>query len=286
MSEIEGQIMMGDVAAMIEEHGRRQYQAFVDKFTPAKTTDDCYTPPLVMNAVNTWVASTYGVDPETFVRPFFPGGDYEHHEYPPGCTVVDNPPFSILAQIIRFYVARGIRFFLFAPTLTLFGYLREANRGKLCVIPCGVGITYENGAEVNTSFVTYLETNAAVHTRPDLYKAVEDANDQNKKEKRKELPKYSYPDCVMTSAASARLCKFGQELRFAWDDCRHIGGLEAQKETGKSIFGGGLLLSEHATAERAAAELAAGVRAMDERATSWRLSPREMEMQKRLGGAK
>lgn len=29
-----------------------EYDAFVEKFTPKKTTDDCYTPPLVYDAVN------------------------------------------------------------------------------------------------------------------------------------------------------------------------------------------------------------------------------------------
>lgn len=96
------------------------YKAFTDKFVPAKTTDDCYTPPLVYEAVADWVAREYGLDADKFVRPFYPGGDFEREEYPDGCVVVDNPPFSILSRICRFYVDKGIRFFLFAPTLTLF----------------------------------------------------------------------------------------------------------------------------------------------------------------------
>ena len=64
------------------------YDAFVEKFKPKKTTDDCYTPPLVYEAVKDWACETYGIDPDTILRPFYPGGDYEHAEYPPGCVVL------------------------------------------------------------------------------------------------------------------------------------------------------------------------------------------------------
>lgn len=42
------------------------------------------------------------------VRPFYPGGDYINFDYPADCVVIDNPPFSILAQIVAFYAKRGI----------------------------------------------------------------------------------------------------------------------------------------------------------------------------------
>ena len=97
------------------------YQEFVDKFKPKSTTDDCFTPEPVYSAVREWACAEYGIEPGSIVRPFYPGGDYERFEYPEGCTVLDNPPFSILAQIIDFYLERGVRFLLFAPFLTLFG---------------------------------------------------------------------------------------------------------------------------------------------------------------------
>ena len=80
-----------------------EYDAFVEKFKPKKTTDDCYTPALVYEAVADWVEKEYGVQRETFVRPFFPELDYCTFEYPDGCVVVDNPPFSLLSNIIRHY---------------------------------------------------------------------------------------------------------------------------------------------------------------------------------------
>lgn len=89
-----------------------EYRDFVEKFKPQKTTDDCYTPQPVFDAVADWVANEYGFDRTQFVRPFWPGGDYERADYPDSCVVVDNPPFSILSEIVRFFQAENIRFFL------------------------------------------------------------------------------------------------------------------------------------------------------------------------------
>ena len=151
-----------------------EYKAFVEKFKAKKTTDDCYTPPNVYDAVADWAAAEYHADKARFVRPFYPGGDYERFDYPEGCAVVDNPPFSILSKIIAFYARRDISFFLFAPALTLF----SSSSSSATCIPCGVSITYENGAQVPTSFVTNMDDRSIrVRTAPALYKAVKAADD-------------------------------------------------------------------------------------------------------------
>nr|DAJ20254.1 MAG TPA: DNA N-6-adenine-methyltransferase [Siphoviridae sp. ctjRi1] len=129
------------------------YEEFVEKFKPKKTTDDCYTPPRVYEAVKDWAVKEYGVDPAKIVRPFYPGGDYERFEYPKGCCVLDNPPFSILAKILRHYDERGIAYFLFAPTMTLFSSMKFSLGGGIVT---DIAVEYENGAKVNTSFVTSL----------------------------------------------------------------------------------------------------------------------------------
>ena len=95
------------------------YDGFVEKFKPKKTTDDCYTPPEIYEVIKQWACREYGIDASKIVRPFYPGGDFEHYDYPDGCCVLDNPPFSILSKIVAFYIERNIDFFLFAPTLTL-----------------------------------------------------------------------------------------------------------------------------------------------------------------------
>ena len=55
---------------MISKEKFENYDAFVEKFKPKKTTDDCYTPPLVYDAVADYVAERYGLDKANFVRPF------------------------------------------------------------------------------------------------------------------------------------------------------------------------------------------------------------------------
>lgn len=96
----------------------KTYEEFIEKFKPKLTTDDCATPERVYDAVLGWVVKEYGIDPKRVLRPFWPGMDYQQQEYPEGCVVVDNPPFSILSKICEWYLNRNIKFFLFAPSLT------------------------------------------------------------------------------------------------------------------------------------------------------------------------
>ena len=248
------------------EEDNEEYNEFLDKFEAKKTTDDCYTPELVYEAVAEWVAGEYGVDRTRFVRPFYPGGDYQKFKYKPDAVVVDNPPFSILAEILRWYKEHEIDFFLFGPTLTLF----SSSSSSSCAIPVGVSVTYENGAIVHTSFLTSLEgEDLRVRTAPDLYKAVDEANKEWTKGLKKELPKYSYPDEVITSAMVARWSKYGIDFSVTVAESEPCSALDAQKPDGKAIFGKGYLLSERAAAERAAA-------------TRWPLSERERAIVRRL----
>ena len=54
----------------------KTYEEFVEKFKPKKTTDDCYTPPLVYDAIKDWACEEYGINPEKIVRPFWPESLY------------------------------------------------------------------------------------------------------------------------------------------------------------------------------------------------------------------
>lgn len=289
MTQFDIDIEMGDWFSDRERNdtsrqdGNEEYNEFLDKFEAKKTTDDCYTPDLVYDAVADWVASEYGLDRAIFVRPFYPNGDYQRERYPDGCVVVDNPPFSILAEILRFYMAEGIKFFLFSPTLTLFSPRVE----KCCFVPVGVGITYENGANVNTSFTTNLET-ARVHVRPTLYKAVKEANDRNLKETRKELPKYDFPSHVATAAALSRYAVHGVEFVLEDNECVQISALDAMKAANKRIFGSGMLLSDSAAERNEAAELQKEEnkrnRTIEEgESMTWALSERELAIIASLG---
>lgn len=254
---------------------KSDYDAFVEKFKTKKTTDDCYTPPNVYNAVADWVANEYKVDRGGFVRPFYPGGDYERYDYSPGCIVVDNPPFSILSAIVRFYLVRRIGFFLFAPTLTLFA---TACVDYCCAIGVGAQVVYENGAEVNTSFLTNLDA-PGIRTAPSLYSAVDAENTKNLRTMKKQLPKYQYPAHVITGARLAYLCKYGLDFRANAGEIFRVSELDAQKEIGKSIFGYGFLLSDMKAAEKAKAEAKAEAKT---EAKVLALSEREQHIIKKL----
>ena len=248
-----------------------EYLEFLEKFKAKKTTDDCYTPTLVYEAVAKWVENEYHVNRKDFVRPFYPGGDYKAEKYTKGCVVVDNPPFSILAEIVKFYHESGVRFFLFAPSLTLFS--SSSSSSSCTALCCGVSVTYDNTANVSTSFLTNLEDRSIrFKSAPTLYKAVEAANDENLKQLRTEMPKYTYPDNVVTSSFVARLAKYGVDFAVSVKESCGISSLDSQKESGKEIYGKGYLISEKAAAEKAAAEKAAAEKAA---ATRWQLSDRE-----------
>jgi hypothetical protein len=93
------------------------YDAFLDKFEDKKTTDDCYTPTDVMDVVISYVNENYPLTKKKIVRPFFPGGDFESIDYTEDMVVIDNPPFSIISKICRYYLSNGIKFFFILPTL-------------------------------------------------------------------------------------------------------------------------------------------------------------------------
>ena len=254
------------------QEGNEEYNEFLEKFEKKKTTDDCYTPDNIYEAVAEWVAGEWELDRGKFMRPFYPGGDYKRETYPEGAVVVDNPPFSILNEIIRWYCDKGIKFFLFAPTLTLF----TAVGSDVEYMPVGVGVLYENGATVNTSFINNIGENR-IHISPGLYQALNSANDENLRAVNKELPKYDYPYEAVLAARIYNLAKYGQTLKVPKAECVYRNGLDAQKEMGKGAFGGLFLLSERAAAERAAAER--------EAVTKWQLSEREWAIVRSMGKA-
>lgn len=249
------------------------YEEFVEKFKPKKTTDDCYTPTEIYEVVKDWACREYDIDPGNIVRPFWPGGDYENFEYPDGCVVLDNPPFSILAKICEYYLERGIPFFLFAPSLTALSGKSVVMRMNHLI--CDADITYENGAVVRTAFVTSFGGDVLLQTAPDLGEAVNDAMKKIMQETRKEIPKYRYPDHVLTAAMMQKYAKYGIDFKVRRGECEFIRTLDVQKENGKTIYGGGLLLSDKLAREKAAAEASDAV--------EWELSDREREIAQGLG---
>lgn len=236
------------------------YDGFVDKFKPKKTTDDCCTPEAVYDEVLRFVGELTDLTGREIVRPFWPGGDYERYDYPEGCIVVDNPPFSIYAKIVRFYLAHGIDFFLFAPALTQF----VAN-APVCHIICKVDVTYENGAVVCTSFTTNLVPDTRVWVNGTLYKRLKEVQPAGPGKEQQTV----YPANVLTSATIGKIAARGVDFKVGADQCCYIRRTDNMPKN-KTLFGAGFLLSDRAAAERAAAEL--------EDAFVIKLSEREKQM--------
>lgn len=250
---------------------QQDYDAFVEKFKPKKTTDDCYTPPLVYDAVLRWAHQTFNIGNRPVVRPFYPGGDYEHADYPPGCVVIDNPPFSIFSRIVQFYTSRGIDFLLFAPLLT-------SIRTECTYIGVGSTVIYENGASVNTSFVTNMMPGIVCLSAPDLRRAVDAAVAATQKEQKKTLTKRSYPPCVLRASMLHTLSQAGVSFCVHRDDGIVVSKLSTQKD---SEFGNSVLLSSRAARRLSEAKTLAQERQREierQRAVPMQLSERSLDL--------
>lgn len=228
----------------------KTYEELVESAKPKLTTDDCYTPDNVYSVVRDYVSERYGLDPETFVRPFYPGGDYQAEDYT-GKVVVDNPPFSILRKIMNFYNENGIKWFLFTPAMSTVIGTNYREKMHICL---GAAITYDNGATVPTSFATNLEP-AGIRTDPELLDAINAANEENrqKTKKIKNITKWIYPPQLLTAAKMNYLSNYGIDISFNLEELHRINKLDNQPAN-KSVYGRGYLLNPEATDRLAEAE--------------------------------
>jgi hypothetical protein len=247
------------------------YNGFVEKFEVKKTTDDCYTPDDVYKIVLDYVHENYDLTDKEIIRPFFPGGDFEIIEYSDNSVVIDNPPFSIISKICRFYISKKIPFFLFAPHLTLFSSNIDCTH-----IVVGGNIIYENGANVKTSFLSNMFGNAKIIGNSELYKAFNDLN----KRKKANLPKYEYPDHVLTVSQMSYIVERGISFTIDKEHAHHCSVLDDQKLHKKTIFGSGFLISDQAAMEKAAMEKAAMEK---DDVIYWKISEREQKIIDSLG---
>lgn len=211
----------------------KNYKEFVEKFKPKKTTDDCYTPAPVYNIVKNWAVKEYRLEGANIVRPFYPGGDFEHYDYPTNCAVIDNPPFSILAKIIDFYLRENIKFFLFAPHLTLF-----SNNAKISLIVTGVQIVYQNGVRVPTSFITNMDK-FKIRSANELRDSIINLYNRGKGKR----IKYNYPPNVITPTLLSKIVSAGKEFYIKENEVYFLRSLDSQRPHKKNIFGAGYLLS-------------------------------------------
>lgn len=208
------------------------YEKFCKKFEIRKTTDDCYTPPPVYDAVKKWVVDRFKLQDFKILRPFKPGGNYLTETYTADTVVIDNPPFSIYRQIIRNYLRLNVKFFLFAPGLTLF----VPDTACQYVIVNSV-IRYENGAKVRTSFATNLippESGINIIVSKDLSDKIKKAQKQPQKVAKTQLPRGWFN--------SAQLLKFAGVGNYELE-----GSCEFRNENddGRRIFGSAMKLTDN-----------------------------------------
>lgn len=229
-----------------EEENIDEYTAFVKKFERKKTTDDCYTPKETYDAVLEWLGTKVNLKGREIIRPFFPDKDYKEEYYPKGCVVVDNPPFSIVAEIKAFYKLRGIDFFLYAPALTLF----SAKEEDITYIIVKESMMFENGAIIAISFCSNMFGDLKMWCCPELNGIIKKVQDKGKETKI--LPKYKYPKNVVTAARLQSIARY-VDLKIYKDQCYRISALKQQKKMGKTIYGSGYLISDSAAAQAAQA---------------------------------
>lgn len=209
------------------------YQEFVDKFKQKLTTDDCFTPPAVYDIVRDFVnESVAPLENRKIVRPFYPGGDYENEKYPEGCVVIDNPPFSILSKILRFFCEQKIDFFLFGPQLTLFS---AHELQELTYLPICAPVTYENGAVVSTGFITNMKPGVKVWIPAGFrHRIIEVQRDVTP------IDEYKLPTCVITSSRLGVISGVeGGSLEIPEGECCYIKNLDDMAARGKGLYGGG-----------------------------------------------
>lgn len=223
--------------------GDSEYEAFKGKFQPKLTTDNCYTPAEVYDTVRDYVnEEILPLEDRLIKRPFYPGGDYEHDTYPEGCVVIDNPPFSLMTKIVRFYSSHQIPFFLFAQSMTCF--VAPEIDGLTYIITNSL-VEFENGAKINISFVTNLIPDVRIRISHTLAERI-----ANAQKKIATVEKYKFPSDVVTAA---RLGKFADsfDMDIRADDIKGIVRELTDKRTGRrvGVYGGGYVISKEKSIE-------------------------------------
>ena len=224
----------------------RDYESFVAKFTDRpKTTDDCYTPRDVYEAVVHYVSSITDMSGKVILRPFYPGGDYRNAEYPENGIVIDNPPFSMFTKIVKFYTATDIPFFLFGPGLTI------SSACKYCTaVVINEAVTFENGASIRLNFASNLYGDTMIMTAPRLGRMIAECPSQKPKNP---LPSFEYPSEVLSVSDMQSIARNGIEFSVSRDECRIIKDLDLHPKKG-GLFGDHLLISTEKAKEKETAK--------------------------------
>lgn len=226
------------------------YESYVAKFQDSgpKTTDDTYTPRDVYEAVLNYVGTIYDLTDKVILRPFYPGGDYEHAEYPENGVVIDNPPFSLYMPIVKFYTRYRIPFFIFGAGMTITNAVKYCT----CVI-VSEQIIFDNGAKVKCNFASNLYGDIAMTTAPELDEAIRQCQSQKIKA---ELPQFRYPDNLVNVSDMQTICRGGIKFSVSRKESVVVRDLDLHPKKG-GLFGPQLLMSDAKGIEKESARLRA-----------------------------
>lgn len=201
-----------------------------------KTTDDCYTPRAVIDFVEDYFCDYYNIDRKQIIRPFYPGGDYEKEDYTDK-VVLDNPPFSLLTKIVQFYQKHGVKFVLFCN-----GTTGTTKMYGLLTYHIGGTVTYENGARVNTAFVTNMNETEAIVSDRDFSDKLEKLTNKATRQK----CKYEIDEITLATVKKCDWVLLKSEI------------IEDIHKTRKDAFGIGYKITREAGIRRNEAERKAG----------------------------
>ena len=112
-----------------------------------------------------------------------------------------------------------------------------------------------------------------------------DTTEKLRQEKSRTLPKYEYPDHIVTAAMMQKMARYGVHFRVRREECQNVRTLDAQRAMKKEIYGAGLLLSDQAAARKQNAEKQAAEKQAAGNAGSvirYGLSERERELVEEL----
>ncbi|MEG0901764.1 MAG: hypothetical protein RSG96_06565 [Clostridia bacterium] len=138
--------------------------------------------------------------------------------------------------------------------------------------------------------MTNLDDEHAMVVCPELKNAIEAETKRVHDETHSKLPEYVYPDGIISAANAQKLADRGETLEIRKKDALFIRAMDAQRAAKKGVFGGGLMLSEHAAKEYAAAKRSAAKRYAEKRIAQereaaekrntvcWELSEREKQI--------
>lgn len=198
-----------------------------------RTSDDIMTPEANYEAVKNWAIDRFGLEGKRIVRPFWPGADYTTEEYDDDTIVIDNPPYSIERQIIRWYCQHNVRFFLYCNGLTAI----HCYTTKSETLPVGLVLVKDsiafNESMVNVGFVTNLLEPGQLLLSGTLNDAISKSQKRMNRGKKR-----SYPEHIYTAAALGKLGRDGI------DTMVQMNKYVTHTPDGRHIYGGGIRIDD------------------------------------------